>query len=174
MRTVFKQCAHEKKAFHDRAIERLNAQAAKLRNRLDQIYLDKLDGEIDESFYRIHVPAWRKEHDQTLDRIRRHQKVNENYIDQGIRLLDLARNALEFFRIYGRDERAILLRYILQGSTFHDGKTVAAFKSPFDIIQGLTAYARQADLDTKKQAASTEATCLFRLPRTDSNCRPAG
>ena len=189
MRTALKQSAHEKKAFHEQAIERLNAQAAKLRNRLDQIYLDKLDGEIDESFYRIHVAAWRKEHDQTLDRIRRHQKANENYIDQGLRLLELARNAHEFFHTHGQEQRAVLLKFILQGSTLQDGKIKPTFKPPFDIIHGLAADARtasQPDIvskeattpnsdtnppekrrDIKKQVAGNPTTCPISLPRLD-------
>jgi len=71
---VQQRSVYEKRAFNDKAIERLNAHAAKLRNRLDQIYLNKLDGEIDESFYRKYLFKWRKEHAQTPDRIRRHQK----------------------------------------------------------------------------------------------------
>jgi hypothetical protein len=34
----------EKAVFHRRAIEGLNARYLKLQNRIDQIYLDKLDG----------------------------------------------------------------------------------------------------------------------------------
>jgi len=177
MRTALKQSAGEKRAFYDRSIERLNAQAAKLRNRLDQIYLDKLDGETDEGSYGIHVAAWKKELTQVRNRIEKHESANHTYIDQGIRLLELARNGVEFYRTHDQEERAILLRFILQGSTLQDGKVIPTFNPPFDIIHDLAEDARKAErngggaakpLDsqsTKKQAASPETTCLILLPR---------
>ena len=165
-------------------------QAAKLRNRLNQIYLDKLDGEIEYAFYRKYVSKWRKEHDQILTRIRRHQKADENYVDQGIRLLELARKAVEFFRTHGQEERAVLLRFILQGSTLRDGKVIAVFTPPFDIIRGPAAGPREAARQgttspdnhsgTKEQVAGNPTTCPTFLPRLGEperyslSLRPAG
>ena len=85
-----------------------------------------------------------------------------------------------FYRTHGEEERAVLLRFILQGSTLQDGKIIPVFKPPFDIIHGLAKDVREAERrpsssrDIKKQAASGEAACPLKLPRTDSNCRPAG
>ena len=59
MREALHQSQKEKAEFHRRAIEKLNAQYAKLQNRIDQIYLDKIDGEVEEAFYRRNVSAWR-------------------------------------------------------------------------------------------------------------------
>ena len=50
MRDALRQRQKEKAEYHRRAIEKLNAQYAKLQNRIDQIYLDKLDGEIEDAF----------------------------------------------------------------------------------------------------------------------------
>ncbi len=55
MREALRQSQKEKAEFHLRSIEKLNARYAKLQNRIDQIYLDKLDGEIEEAFYRRNV-----------------------------------------------------------------------------------------------------------------------
>ena len=121
-------------------------------HRLDQIYLDRLGGEIDEGFYRVHVAAWKKEQAQVRKRIERHESANHTYIDQGIRLLELAQNAHEFSRSHGQEEPAILLRFILQGSTLQDGTVVPPFKPPFDIIHGLATDPREANrLDIKSR-----------------------
>ena len=90
MREALRQSQKEKAEYHRRAIEKLNAQYAKLQNRIDQIYLDKLDGEIEEAFYRRNVSAWREEQAQIRARIERHEKADQNYIEQGIRLLEIA------------------------------------------------------------------------------------
>ena len=61
MREALRQSPQEKAEYNKWAIERLNAQCAKLQNRINQIYLDKLDGEIEEGFYKKHVSLCRKE-----------------------------------------------------------------------------------------------------------------
>jgi hypothetical protein len=105
----------EKAAFHRRAIEGLNAQYLKLQNRIDQIYLDKLDGEIEEAFYRRHVGPWREEQDR-------------------IRLLEIAQDAHRLFQEKGQPERAALICLMLAGSELKDKTVVPAFRPPFDII----------------------------------------
>ncbi len=58
-----RESRHEQEAFHRKAMRKLRAEYDKLENRLGQIYLDKLDGEIAEAFYRRSVKTWRSEQD---------------------------------------------------------------------------------------------------------------
>ena len=51
----------EQEEFHRKAIKKFHAQYEKLQHRISQIYLDKLDGEIEEAFDRKNVSQWRKE-----------------------------------------------------------------------------------------------------------------
>ena len=164
MRETLRQSQKEKAEFHRRSIEKLNAHYAKLQNRIDQIYLDKLDGEIEEAFYRRNISQWRDEQAQIRARIERHEKADQNYIEQGIRLLEIARNAQEFYRSRGQTERTALLGFIMPGSMLKDKLVDPTFKPPFDIIHRIAQ-------ETKK-AASVEAACPVLLPRPDSNQRP--
>jgi site-specific DNA recombinase len=93
------------------------------------------DGEVEEAFYRRSVSQRREEQAQVHAKIERHEKADQNYIEQGIRLLEIARNAEESFRTRGQAERAALLRSILPGSTLAGNRVVLAFKPPFDIIR---------------------------------------
>ena len=67
MRDALRQSQKEKAEYHRRAIEKLNAQYTKLQDRIDQIYLDKLDREVEQAFYRRNVTAWREEQAQIPD-----------------------------------------------------------------------------------------------------------
>jgi hypothetical protein len=160
-------------AFHRRAIEKLNARYAKLQNRIDQIYLDKLDGEIEEAFYRRNVAVWREEQAQIRARIERHEKADQNYIEQGIRLVEVARNASEFYRSQGQAERAALLGFLMPGSSLYDDRVVPAFKPPFDIIHRIAQEARACDSGQsardaeKKQAEGASSACPTLLPLLD-------
>jgi len=99
MREALRLSQQEKAEFHRKAIEKLNAQYLKLQSRIDQMYLDKLDGEIEEAFYQKHVRQRREEQDSIQEQIRQHQKADENYIEQGIKLLEIAKNAYRFSRV---------------------------------------------------------------------------
>ncbi len=167
MRGALRQSQKEKAAFHRRSIEKLNARYTKLQHRIDQIYLDKLDGEVEEAFYRSNVSAWREEQAKVRARIERHEKADQDYIEQGIRLLEIARNAQEFYRTHRQAERTALLGFILSGSTLKDDQVVSTFKPPFDIIQRIAQEAR-ATRGTKKQASATLVNaCPTLLPLLD-------
>ena len=136
--------------------------------------LDKLDGEVEEAFYRRNVSAWREEQAKIRTRIERHEKADQNYIEQGIRLLELARNAQKFYRKQGQAERAALLSFIMIGSTLKDDQVVPAFKPPFDTIHRMAKEARacangdHSHADIKKQAPATSANaCPTLLPLLD-------
>jgi site-specific DNA recombinase len=103
------------------------------------------------------VSQWRAEQAQVRARIARHEKADQNYIEQGIRLLELARHAQEFFRTHSQEERATLLRSILPGSTLSQNRVVSVFKPPFDIIHRMA--------QEIKKAASPEADRPALLPR---------
>ena len=162
----------EKAAFHRRTIEGLNAQYLKLQNRIDQIYLDKLDGEVEEAFYRRYVGPWREEQDRIRQRIQRHQKADENYIEQGIRLVEIAQDAHRLFQEKGQPERAALICFLLAGSELKDKTVVHAFRPPFDIIWRLAQEGRKHQEDIEKKAAEPSAACMILLRQRESNDRP--
>ena len=118
----------EKAEFHRKAIEELSAQYLKLQSRIDQMYLDKLDGEIEEIFYQRYLKQWREEQDHIQEQIRQHQKADENYIEQVSKLIEITRDAYQFFKSRSKPERAELIRFILPDSQLRDGKIEPAFK----------------------------------------------
>jgi hypothetical protein len=135
---------------------------------------------VEEAFYRRNVAQWRAEQAQIRARIERHEKADQNYIEQGIRLVEIARNASEFYRTQGQAERAALLHFLMPGSSLQGNRVVPAFKPPFDIIHRIAQGARACDSaqraleGIKKQAEGTPSACPTLLPRKDSNIRPAG
>ena len=175
-----RQSAHEQATFHNNAIAKSNERLAKLQYRIQQIYLDKLDGEVEDVFYRKCVKEWQTEQDQIRASIDRHTKADRNYIEQGIRLLDLTQRATEIYSQKGPEERRELVKFIMPESIL-DGTTIKpAFKAPFDIIHQLAIDARtvepmiMAHFDDRRAASQTDraaeippAARLFLLPGLD-------
>ena len=49
------------------------------------MYLDKLDGRIDSTFFDVKSAEWREEQNRRLREIERHQYAEQSYMDEGIR-----------------------------------------------------------------------------------------
>jgi len=174
IRDALKQSEKEKSAYHRQAIDTLSEEYAKYQNRLDQIYLDRLDGEIEETFYKRSRKNWREEQARIRASIERHEIADENYVEQGIKLLDLATNAGKLWK-RGEAERQELLRFVMPDSQLEGNTVRPVFKPPFDIIHRLATEARAINnsvvgvTEDEKRAASVEAARLVLLPGVDSN-----
>ena len=116
MKDGLRQSQKEQAELHDKELEKLNARYTKLQNRIREIYLDKLDGEIEDVFYQQNVSQWREEQVKIRDSIEHHEKADQNYIEQGIKLLELAQNAQNIFRNRDENARTELLRFIMPDS----------------------------------------------------------
>jgi hypothetical protein len=61
------------------------------------MYVDKLDGRIDAAFFDRKAAEGRNEQFRLTLEIESHRNANRHYIDEGVKLLDLARRAHELF-----------------------------------------------------------------------------
>jgi site-specific DNA recombinase len=136
-------------------IASLQAQYDKLRHRIDQAYTDKLDGKIPEDLFLRKMNEWREEQSKILSQIRAHQTANHNYLEEGIRLLELANKAYSLYLRQPAHEKARLLK-IVQSNCVWDGVIACPeYRKPFDILaEGLSS--------------------ANWLPGPDSNQRPSG
>jgi site-specific DNA recombinase len=82
---------------HDDAMKRLRAEYDRLQNRIHAMYVDKLDGKINDDFFERMSAEWRAEQDRCLREIERHQTADQSYLEEGLRILELARNAQRLF-----------------------------------------------------------------------------
>jgi site-specific DNA recombinase len=61
------------------------------------MYVDKLDGRVDAAFFDKMSAEWRVEQDRCQREIDRHQGADKCYMDEGVQILELARNAQSLF-----------------------------------------------------------------------------
>jgi site-specific DNA recombinase len=124
-------------------------------NRIDQSYTDKLDGKIPEDLFVRKVNEWREAQSKILSQIRAHQTANDNYLEEGIRLLELANKAYSLYLRQSTHEKAPLLKSV-QSNCLGDGVSPCPEdRKPFDILaEGLSS--------------------ANWLPGPDSNQRPSG
>jgi hypothetical protein len=172
IRTGLEESLQDKETFHKEAIRDLNEEYEKLQNRISQMYVDKLDGAITEIFYKEKIEVWGERQAAILDQIKKHQAANINYIREGIHLIDLADNALEYFRTRSKIEKAILIKTILPGSGLKQGRIAPVFRKPFDLIWTMAQEGRKIPLEAvegkKKAGRKGPAVKSVLLPGLDN------
>ena len=82
---------------HEEAIKRHQAEYKRLQDRINAMYVDKRDGIIDTAFFEKMSNQWRAEQNRCLREIEQHQNADKSFMDEGVKLLDLARNAQRLF-----------------------------------------------------------------------------
>lgn len=123
---------------HEAAIRRLRGEYDRLQGRIHAIYVDKLDGWIDQHFWERLPTDWRREQDKCFQEIAWHQAADQSYLEEGMRLLSLARNAARLFAAQEPREKRRMLNFVLSNSTWKDGELTATFHQPFDLIAEMT------------------------------------
>ncbi|MER9363175.1 hypothetical protein [Mesorhizobium sp. M0500] len=138
VRDALKASHADERKEQEQAILRSQKEYKRLEDRLQAMYLDKLDGRIDSAFYHRMSAQWRVEQTRLLREIERHGEAEESYMDDGVRLLELARNARQLFARQAPGEKKRLLNLLLSNCTWENGEVRAVFRQPFDLLAETT------------------------------------
>ena len=139
------------------AIKRLRAEYDRFQNRIHAAYVDKLDGTIEADFFEKMSREWRAEQDRCMRDIERHQNADQSYIDDGVRLIELAQNAQKLFGKQNAREKRRLLNFLVSNCSWRGGELTATLRQPFDLIAETTA------IDAKKKAAGEVSNGLSEI-----------
>jgi site-specific DNA recombinase len=77
----------QERDFHDEAITRLQREHRRIQERIDRMYMDKLDGRIDAEFFDRKAAEFRSEQCRLMRDLEAHQTANLAYIEQGVKLM---------------------------------------------------------------------------------------
>ena len=141
---------------HEEAIRRLQAEHKRIGDRINAMYLDKLDGRVGIAFFDKMSAQWREEQNRCLREIARHEFAEQSYMDEGVQILELARNAQKLFERQQPREKRRLLNFVLSNCSWEDGEVVATFRQPFDLLVQTAAIATRAAAGSDSNSAKTE------------------
>jgi site-specific DNA recombinase len=151
------QASHaDERREHEEAVGRLQAEHKRLGDRINAMYLDKLDGRVDGAFFDKMSDQWREQQNRCLREIVRHESAEQSYMDEGVQILELAQNAQKLFERQEPSEKRRLLNFILSNCTWEDGEVVATFRQPFDLLAETTAIAMRSAADDNSNSAKSK------------------
>src|SRR5262249_54857450 len=114
----------------------------------------------DGAFFDRMSAEWRAEQHRCLREIERHQAADQSYLEEGVRLLELARNAQRLFEKQNPREKRRLLNFVVSNCTWKGGELAATLRQPFDLLAETTAIAAQAAAGNKPNLAKSETNRL--------------
>jgi site-specific DNA recombinase len=128
-------------------LDYLRCETTKLENRINTLYIDKIDGKIPEDF-------WIKKHNEfnsqllkTQQSIINHQQAYKKYLEQGNILLEHATNAHSRYVAANLQIKTDLLNSLCSNFTLKDGKLSYIYNKPFDILaEGLNCKLEYASI----------------------------
>jgi hypothetical protein len=135
--------------------QRLQQRLASVRHRLDQAYLDKLDGKITEEFWTRKTAEWHAEEQQIQIAIQALAQIKPERMLDAVRILELANKAYFLYLKQSPTEKAKLLNIVLSNCAIDAVSIYPTYRKPFDMI-----FARAKNEEWRA--------------RRDSNSRPSG
>jgi site-specific DNA recombinase len=114
--------------------ERLNDRLVQVRRRIEQAYLDKLDGKITETFWAAKSSEWHQEEQQILMAVQAVQRQSPERILDSMRILELANKAYFLYLEQPLTEKAKLLRIVLSNCKIDAASVDPTYRKPFDLI----------------------------------------
>ena len=148
---ALKEGHRDEKKYHDDMISSLQRQYRKLQDRIDGMYLDKLDGVVTQDFYDKKSKEWREEQADIIRKIESHQGANESYLEEGVRILELSQRVVTLYDRQEMREKRRIVEIVFSNSIWKGGELHPNYRKPFDILA-----VTNSDYRHKKAVSKTE------------------
>ncbi len=114
--------------------ERLQQRLTSVRRRIDQAYMDKLDGKISEHFWQRKTAEWQLEEQQIVIAMQGLETASPDMLLTAKRALELANKAYFLYVKQTPVEQAKLLKMVASNCRFDGVSLYPAYRKPFDVI----------------------------------------
>lgn len=160
----------EQRQIHASAVDALQRQYDRLQQRIERMYLDKLDGQINAEFFAQKSTEWRRDQTEVLAKIQGHQTVNTDYMREGVVMLELAQDAHAQWLNQDSSEKRELVKIVYSNLKWNKGELEVEFRQPFDLL----VVANGGLVPTGGGGGGKTPDFEKWLPGEDSNLEPCG
>jgi site-specific DNA recombinase len=77
-------------------------------------------------------------------------------MDEGVHILELARNAQRLFERQQPREKRRLLNFVISNCSWEDGEVLTAFRQPFDLLEKTTTVAASQESGNAGKSAKSK------------------
>lgn len=138
-----KMCLGDEQIYHKEETERINSEIEECKEILKKMYLDQLNNVLE---YDLWVNL-KNEYEVKLSRLsaglQKHSQANTNYLDTGLKTLDLCSKASLPATELSAEDVAQIIREVYLNATIKNKKVKVIFREPFATIEKLVKLAKQ-------------------------------
>lgn len=109
-----------KNEYQEHATNEITKQITSLQRRIEQLYVDKCDGKIDETFWQTQNRKWHAEKTGLINQLQRMNKADEEFYNMCEMLLKFCKNAHEMFLNGTAEEKRFITSTVISNITYHD------------------------------------------------------
>lgn len=128
----------QKREYHNQQVQLLETQYKKLQSKIDKAYEDKLEGNVDSDFWTAQNSRLQQEQSKIETQLTTLRQANTAYLEQGVKLMELARKASTLFKSMTPEEKKELVNLVLSNPRIENGSLRFDFKKPFSMFTGVT------------------------------------
>lgn len=132
--TTLNETHQQKVEFHTKHFDELTSKRKTLTNRLDKIYIDRLDSKIADDSYNRFYEQFRNEIAEVDSQLSKLQDAEDNYYITAKYILELTSRASELFLSSEVEKRRHLIKLVLSNLRLDGENVVYDVQKPFDLI----------------------------------------
>lgn len=144
VRMAVSEAKKDEYQYHNDMLTALRTKAKKLRDSLDKAYVDKLDGTIQPDMFARISEKFTEELDAVNESILRHESASESFLDECLKMFELAKMAYSSYLKQPMSEKRRLIEILCSNSKWGNGKLEPGFRKPFDLLQKTNSEYRES------------------------------
>lgn len=126
-----KESLKDKQEFSKQEFERITSNIKRLKDRINKLYIDKLDGLIDNEFWKEKNTLWSDELSELENKLHAHNVADKKYYDEGVRIIETLKNAYGLYSKQTVAEKRKMLNYLLSNCKLSNKKVSYDYNLPF-------------------------------------------
>lgn len=126
-----KESLADKKEFSEQMRSNLEAEAKRIRHRIDKITNEYYDDLVDAKFYNEKRVQWNKDLDEIMIKLEALHHAEQKYYEEGVRIIETLKNAYILYKQQSPIEQRKLLNYLLSNCTLEGRKVSYDYNLPF-------------------------------------------
>ncbi len=140
LKKALKESHKDEIAFHSSSVGEVNKQHDLIKQRLDKLYDEKLDGKITEEFYNRKFKQYSDELKAADKALVKHSEASIKYFELGINFYTLSQKATAIYQKALLDQKRMLIRLVFENLTLNEGALIIKYTKAFQILHDAVQY----------------------------------
>lgn len=120
--------------YHKSTIQEITSNYERVKNRLDKLYDDRLDGRIDEEFYSRKFKQYTDEKELASRALEGHSQADTAFLKQSLDLYELSQRAPILYQQALREEKRKLIKAVFSNLYVDEGTLSYSYTKAFDVL----------------------------------------